>query len=258
MTRCRNLSETDRASSPSRSHPSSRSLRRARLGLTNSALHEDELFQILHHVIPAGGDIVLGQEYTDFDKGLEEGVEGSVLGFNLLLASAFNTLDNSYPGTSSQPALAQLSLAEDRAEIVKRDAEAKTTRVLAPMQLTFDRDWSHKISRDDAEARDDTVISALPDHRSSVLAINDTRTEGTSPPRRQAIILDDSTDEIADLRIGAPLGLQLVKLTYVLCQLGRGSPRIGGQLMLISWSRTPVRVFGGAMMKNVGDECGKF
>jgi len=224
-------------------------------GSANSVLHEDELFQIVHHVIPAGGDIVLGQEYTDFDKGLEEGVEGSILGFNLLLASAFNTLDNSYPGTSFQP-IAEFPLAplpEDRVQVAKR--EAKTTRV--PMQLAFDRDWSRKVSRDDAEARDDTVISALLDE-SSVLAINETRTEETSPIRRQEIILDETSDEIADLRIGVPLGLQLVKLTYVLCQLGRGSPRIGGQLMLISWSRTPVRVFGGAMMKNVGDECGKF
>jgi len=213
----------------------------------NSALYERELFQIVHHVIPAGGDIVLGQEYTDFDKGLEEGVEGSVLGFNLLLASAFNTLDNSYPESPFQPGAGFPFVQLPRA---KRDAEPKTTRVLAPMQLAFDRDWSRKVSRDE---EDDTVFLALPDHRSSVLAINDT--EEQPPTRRQAITLDDS---MTDPRLGVPLGLQLVKLTYVRCQLGRGSPRIGGQLMLISWSRTPVRVFGGAMMKNVGDECGKF
>nr|CAD7432456.1 unnamed protein product [Timema monikensis] len=34
--------------------------------------------------IPGGGDVVVGQEYTDFDKGLDDGIEGEVFGFNLV------------------------------------------------------------------------------------------------------------------------------------------------------------------------------
>ncbi|KAJ8875181.1 hypothetical protein PR048_023076 [Dryococelus australis] len=34
--------------------------------------------------IAGGGDVVVGQEYTDADKGLDDGVEGEVFGFNLV------------------------------------------------------------------------------------------------------------------------------------------------------------------------------
>lgn len=37
---------------------------------------------------------MVGQEYTDFDKGLDDGIEGSIVGFNLLLSSAFDTHDS--------------------------------------------------------------------------------------------------------------------------------------------------------------------
>lgn len=32
--------------------------------------------------------MVVGQEYTDFDKGLEDGIEGEIYGFNFVLSSA--------------------------------------------------------------------------------------------------------------------------------------------------------------------------
>ncbi|XP_067005034.2 pentraxin-related protein PTX3-like [Anabrus simplex] len=34
--------------------------------------------------IPGGGDVVVGQELTDADKGLDDGIEGEVFGFNLV------------------------------------------------------------------------------------------------------------------------------------------------------------------------------
>nr|CAI5834740.1 unnamed protein product [Callosobruchus analis] len=37
--------------------------------------------------IPPNGDLVVGQEYTDFDKGLDDGIEGDIFGFNMVLAS---------------------------------------------------------------------------------------------------------------------------------------------------------------------------
>ncbi|XP_026276047.1 uncharacterized protein LOC113204887 [Frankliniella occidentalis] len=39
-------------------------------------------------VLPGGGDVVVGQEYTDFDKGLDDGVEGEVFGFHLFRTAA--------------------------------------------------------------------------------------------------------------------------------------------------------------------------
>ena len=41
------------------------------------------LLQVSGVTLPAGGDVVVGQEYTDFDKGLDDGVEGEVFGFYL-------------------------------------------------------------------------------------------------------------------------------------------------------------------------------
>lgn len=219
------------------------------------------------HVIPEGGDIVLGQEYTDFDKGLEEGIEGSVLGFNLLLASAFNSLDS---GPHQRPSFQSINGAVDPTEtpfaagtqtrIARRDSDLGATRALdrlVSILFALSPNWSRRISRaDDATASEGPAISPPP-----LSIANGTRKEET-PVRRHAIALgtDDWTGEIDPLgkTSDVPLGLQLVKLSYVRCQLGRGSPPIGGPLMLISWSRTPVRVFGGAIIKNVGNECGKF
>ncbi|XP_011686212.1 PREDICTED: uncharacterized protein LOC105448980 [Wasmannia auropunctata] len=222
------------------------------------------------HVIPEGGDIVLGQEYTDFDKGLEEGIEGSVLGFNLLLASAFNSLDSSLhqrpsfwsADEANDPAEIPLAT-ETRMRIARRDTDLGTTHALDRLVSTLfslSPNWSRRISEtDDAKviAEDSATSPPAPS------IANDTRKEEQTPAiRRHAITFgtDDWTGEIDPLERSSdvPLGLQLVKLSYVRCQLGRGSPPIGGPLMLISWSRTPVRVFGGAIIKNVGNQCGKF
>ncbi|XP_034184881.2 adhesion G protein-coupled receptor D2 [Osmia lignaria lignaria] len=175
------------------------------------------------HAIPSGGDIVLGQEYTDFDKGLEEGVEGSVLGFNLLLASAFDPLARDYQ---------------------HREASSSSSYANAPL---FAR-----------------IPVKLPqpgfDYAARTLPVSN-----QPRARRYAdsfqLPLTNRTAGYKDKVIGSnkePLGLQLVKLSYVRCEIGRGSPFIGGHLMLISWSRTPVRVFGGAILKNVKSECGNF
>lgn len=247
------------ASSSARSTPAMIVHRLPReLTMTRFMIHS--LFQMIGHVIPADGDVVLGQEYTDFDEGLEEGIEGSVLGFNLLLASAFDRLEISDNGhRHSHASSSQLP------RLVEETGRANLDPI---SRLAFAADWSRRVSRraDATMTRDDgTSHLALIQHRSSV-AVNDTRREEEQPPttttttmiRRRAIILDEETaDPFAESSM-TPLGLQLVKLSYVRCQLGRASPPIGGRLMLISWSRTPVKVFGGAIVKNVGDECGKF
>lgn len=216
--------------------------------------------QVIEHVIPGGGDIVLGQEYTDFDKGLEEGIEGAVLGFNLLLASAFDSLGNGpqriFRSINETTDQAAFPLAATRMKMARRDSNFRATRALdrlVSMRFALSPNWSRRILQQNS-----STVSPL-SHRLNIA--NGAQKKETSPIRRQAItFVDDLIGEI-DLSkkpSDDPLGLQLIKLSYVRCQLGRGSPPIGDSLMLISWSRTPVRMFGGATIKNVGDECGKF
>lgn len=217
-------------------------------------------------MIPEGGDLVLGQEYTDFDEGLEEGIEGSVLGFNLLLASAFNSLDSDQrPLYRSAGAATDLSedppAAETRTRIAKRDSDLGATRALDRLASTLfalNPNWSRRISQtDDTKAVEDSATLPPP-----LSIVNGTREEETPLIREKTIALgtDNWTGEIDLLGKSSyvPLGLQLVKLSYIHCQLNRGSPPIGGPLMLVSWSRTPVKVFGGAIIKNVGSKCGVF
>lgn len=212
---------------------------------------------MINHVVPGGGDIVLGQEYTDFDKGLEEGVEGSVLGFNLLLASAFDFLRSGYQRLSfpsDNVAATNLVVgnpyaARIRTKIATGGADrGSALDRLVSRQFALGPNWSRRVRSDDAKAEESIAIpswSHLPN------GTDNTRWRGRVTP-------DRVIGEINGISPAAPLGLQLVELSYVHCQLGRGSPPIGGQLMLISWSRTPVKVFGGAVIKNVGNECGRF
>lgn len=223
---------------------------------------------MIDYVIPGGGDIVLGQEFTDFDKGLEEGIEGSVLGFNLLLASAFNSLDNDYRTPPFRPAVTAINPVElllatrNRwTKITKRNPDlGRTLYKLISNQFAFSPNWSRKIFRNNGTKMVESPVILQSSHLLNIA--NDTQKKDTSPIRRDAATFGDhySTGEInvSKKSSSEPLGLQLVKLSYVRCHLDRGSPPIGGSLMLVSWSRTPVKVFGGATIKNVGNECGNF
>lgn len=219
--------------------------------MPHEIINEKTILQIIEYVIPGGGDVVLGQEYTDFDKGLEEGIEGSVLGFNFLLASAFDSLDGGYqrPFRSINGTTDQAMVPLVRMKMARRDSNLRAARALdrlISMRFALNPNWSSKIFQQTA-----SIVSP---YRLNIA--NGTRKEETLPIRKNAIFNDDLIEEIN--LSGKPLGIQLVKLSYSHCQLGRGSPPIGGSLMLISWSRTPVRMFGGATIKNVGNECGKF
>lgn len=183
-------------------------------------------FQTVGHVIPSKGDIVLAQEYTDFDKGLEDGIEGTVLGFNLLLASAFDPL--SHDSKNTLPPVPSHPLTSSFAKV-------------PPKPLYRSISFGER-------------ILPLQSHRPGRSA------QTLSPKIDPKIIVPWHEHELQEAPAlkDEPLGLQLVKLSYVRCESGRGSPLIGGKLMLISWSRTPVRVFGGATIKNANSKCGNF
>lgn len=53
-------------------------------------------------------------------------------------------------------------------------------------------------------------------------------------------------------------GRKLVELGYKKCLLDGGAPLDRDVANLISWTLTPVRVFGGAMIKNAAPNCGRF
>ena len=170
--------------------------------------------------------MVLGQEYTDFDKGLDDGIEGSVVGFNLLLASAFD--------------------ASDRLEAIHDTVPATSVSSHAafppfPTKLTHIH-GAHSAFYTENAASYPALISVSP-HTGEAM-VDD----------RDAV----SATKLAEWEEEEPPGLRLIKLSYARCEIGRASPYIAGGSMLISWTRTPVRVFGGAILKNVEGTCGHF
>ncbi|XP_015586508.1 uncharacterized protein LOC107263623 isoform X2 [Cephus cinctus] len=266
--------------------------------------------QLVSHVIPSNGDVVVGQEYTDFDKGLEEGVEGFVLGFNLLLASAFDATDNR-PSLIINPPLLSLSKLSESEPLLQIGPEfdlsastgapialrridenvgVKRGRILHgltsvtgqgivdPVSQTpnvfVDPNFNGRFGKFPAKIMnehegifDSTLREYIGEQDESFDKIFHKRdSEGTTNQKKIIAVRinhgsDRSTRTTRATRMrrrGKPLGMQLIDLTYNHCEIGRGSPFIGGPLMLISWTRTPVRVFGGAIMKNAKSECGKF
>ena len=201
-------------------------------------------------MIPSKGDIVVGQEYTDFDKGLDDGIEGSVLGFNLLLSSAFHfyeapstnfqnfkSLSNPSPTSRSFPATNIYSHFD---EILPSEQKYTSS------EIKFEGGF---VTTDQPDSFDILKQNLQDDERGQFLleVINSGSGKKSNLENlKQASIFE------------APLGLQLIILSHTECEIGRGSPFIGGPLMLISWSRTPVRIFGGAIVKNVKGDCGNF
>lgn len=157
--------------------------------------------------IKGGGDIVVGQEYTDFDKGLDDGIEGDVFGFNFVLSSTRH--DRVDPIWSRQyqvlpPPKPSLGNAA-RFHIL----EHESANVFNPSKVT--------------------VRFQPPVQYNSRRVINDIIEDYTSP------------------------GQTLVEMGYK-CYVGKGAP-ISGKHVLISWTKTPVRVFGGAVVKTITPFC---
>lgn len=199
------------------------------------------------HVIPSKGDIVVGQEYTDFDKGLEDGIEGSVLGFNLLLASAFDPYETFF---SNDQGLNLLSTPP----ALRRSIETPN----------FFSEFGEKLSSSPSDRKHEISFEEE-STRSYQRNLFGTFPKDVQDRKRKQIVFREEAERSNDYEnfkkptiSDIPLGLQLVTISYSQCEIGRGSPFIGGPLMLISWTRTPVRVFGGAIVKNVKSECGNF
>lgn len=149
------------------------------MSLTNFILFT--LFQLKQLIIPAHGDIVVGQEYTDFDKGLDDGIEGSISGFNLVLSPAFHYSSDSYANN--------ILMEVNHSPVNSRKV------------------WNRKLS------------------------------------------------DYSYTNLRKSMGLLLVELGYD-CRYLRGAP-LTGKNVLVSWTKTEVRVFGGAILKTVSPFCPK-
>lgn len=53
-------------------------------------------------------------------------------------------------------------------------------------------------------------------------------------------------------------GTELVMRSYGQCGVDRGTPISNKKHVIVSWSETPVRIFGGAMVANAKNICGHF
>lgn len=201
-------------------------------------------------VIPGGGDVVVGQEYTDFDKGLDDGIEGEVFGFNLL---------TSQPTTSHGSQGLSWFLAHDNALVlpqthyVMNSAEQPRWLSLSPLQqsratmrvLSSDK----KLIRWPEDTRRSEKVLRVDPSTSRVRWPDDHRNSRRAPRVRRR--------EARDAGVVTNPGLELVKKSYRQCAELRGSP-VDQSRLLIAWASTPVRVFGGAAIKSAKPVCGDF
>ncbi|XP_030745058.1 uncharacterized protein LOC115874109 [Sitophilus oryzae] len=193
--------------------------------------------QLRNIIIEHGGDIVVGQEYTDFDKGLDDGIEGFVSGFNFVLAS---TVDNYQPTTHFQQ--------------------------LPPPKFIYKRQIPQQNQDVEDSTEDLKMISVLPKKKRQIwddglqfyyehqlrepLPLDKGERPSYHTPTERPLVYPSLY-----YYTPKPLGLVLVELSSD-CAYLRGAP-LRGDKVLINWTKTVVRVFGGAIIKNAPSFCAK-
>jgi len=196
-------------------------------------------------VIPGGGDVVVGQEYTDSEKGLDDGIEGEVFGFNLLTSeidagslSLFQTQRNpwvplrTYYATKSAKLPTRLSL-----------------RPLQGLEMALRATASDKLIRWPENGRSSGKASKGNPGATTVRWSNN--------HRKTSRALLATVRQVRDASLRLNPGLELVENSYRLCAAMRGSP-VEKSRLLVAWASTPVRVFGGAIIKKAKPVCSNF
>ncbi|KAL3282962.1 hypothetical protein HHI36_006120 [Cryptolaemus montrouzieri] len=183
--------------------------------------------------IKEGGDIVIGQEYTDFDKGLDDGIEGDIFGFNFVLSSTSSRL----PKTIYKPSMKHYVSPTRIIRVPKFESgfipmKNKNNRRL-PRIIVDESNSSPKTKL--IKKRENKSYGRGGHHSSSSFRHHPPRA------RRMRSVMHKS------------LGMKLVELSRN-CALGKGAP-LHGEKVLISWIKTTVRVFGGAIVKHVKPFC---
>lgn len=242
--------------------------------------------ELMGHVIPSNGDLVVGQEYTDFDKGFEDGIEGAVVGFNLLLKSAFQKSAIFFPPSirNDEENLRSVLSLDDKNRSPPRYPFSEIIESGESFPLGIEIHPGIEIRRN---FENSPGLIPHSENQQGRKFLPEKRGEGTFEKTLKEYLGDQETFRKRNYqrrssdgqRVTAPkftqrtkrntrrirrrgekqpLGLQLIDLTYNHCEIGRGSPFIGGSKMLISWTRTPVKVVGGTIIKNVESNCGNF
>lgn len=183
---------------------------------------------------------MVGQEYTDFDKGLDDGIEGEVFGFNLL---------TSKPSVTRDSQILSWSKTRNNALIVPQP-HYQVNSAKTPSWATFR--YPQLLQ---------TTLRGLPREKNLIRWPKDTvfswKALRGNPGSSNIKWPQDRTSETRDADVDLDPGLELVKKSYSHCAARRGSP-VDESRLLIAWARTPVRVFGGAIITTARPVCGDF
>ena len=201
--------------------------------------------------------MVIGQEYTDFDKGLDDGIEGDVFGFNFVLE-----------GTTSTPVSFFTKPTGQLTQNAARDTPTDSLYPIShPSGVHSDRNVpTTYFARSSDRASTSVGFSNFPQYVFEARIYRGTPVINQHTGRRR--VYDDGEsdkyDPIEYAPLGnvnsyrdvgyKPLGLELVQTSFSKCRLGRGAP-LNNKHVLVNWRSTPVRVFGGAILKNVKPFC---
>lgn len=198
-------------------------------------------FQTSGFAIEGGGDIVVGQEFTDVDKGYEDGIEGEVYGFNLVHAfTSVTTLpDPEFPNTIHFAR--KRNVVQHNLLLPYNGRRKRQKRGILDMfrnMLMFFAPPPPPLLR--PQRPPFPVILKSLEHPDQRFIKNEIIPTGNS-----RILSNDVEGE------AKPFGLLLVELGYD-CLLGKGAPLDNDDVdgkVLVSWTKSTVRVFGGAMLK---------
>ncbi|CAG9859036.1 unnamed protein product [Phyllotreta striolata] len=207
--------------------------------------------------IKGGGDIVVGQEYTDFDKGLDDGIEGDIFGFNFVLSAASGSLK--YPQNlpsrrkfqvASIPKYPQFFAAKPQQSNPFGVEQVEEYKTIVEDQLPDAQTYGMDPNRRPKGFLDAFRRFFGEEPAANVRVVKKyPRIVNKGPSRRVTDRV--SANDINDVK--KSLGLLLVELSFD-CGYKKGAP-LSGKNVLVNWNQSPVRVFGGAILKTVPAFC---
>lgn len=233
--------------------------------------------------------MVVGQELTDSDKGLDDGIEGEIFGFNLIGESEKKKTSSH----SSLPYSSELLPHTATSQVICFPTKeiAFVGPKLKPQLLSNFKCTSFKYSqfsniifpnrRNDGERR--RRILYLPQNNQNYLSpailgansmINVNRFRFPSAqyfkawpisskirfpvPNFKNNIQGDVKKRFSEDNRREDAMERLALQSFLRCTDNRGSPWKGNPNLLISWPNSPVKVFGGAMISPAKRICGQF
>ncbi|XP_056648041.1 uncharacterized protein LOC130452675 [Diorhabda sublineata] len=213
--------------------------------------------------IKGGGDIVVGQEYTDFDKGLDDGIEGDITGFNFVLSA---TTDN--PKYFQKQPLSRIYHIPP-IKYTKSPINYSAASRIIPLKPTTYENYKTLPSALENEKEESIGYEVVEPTRDSkgLLDLFRNMFADNNPPRVRVVQKympmktfksnnRRSAERFSQNEIGEvkkSLGLLLVELSFD-CGYKKGAP-LSGPRVLINWTKSPVRVFGGAILKTIPAFC---